>query len=95
MADGQSLRDHVATSYPVGVDERDRFDNPDWDGLSVWVATSRGQRLVALAAATLSSLVLLVPRASAWVDDRYVSQAALFLAFAGAILVVGLRPQRR
>jgi hypothetical protein len=48
MADWQSLRDHVATSYPVGVDERDRFDNPDWDGLSVWVATSRGQRLVAL-----------------------------------------------
>ena len=48
MADWQSLRDHVATSYPIGVDERERFQNPDFDGLSVWVATSRGQRLVAL-----------------------------------------------
>ena len=48
MADWQSLRDYVATSYHVGVDERERFQNPDWDGLSVWVGTSGGQRLVAL-----------------------------------------------
>ena len=48
MADWQSLRNHVATSYHVGVDELERFQNPEFDGLSVWVATSRGQRLVAL-----------------------------------------------
>lgn len=48
MPDWQSLRDHVATSYPVGVDEQERFQNPEWDGLSVWVTTSRGQRIVAL-----------------------------------------------
>ena len=48
MGDWQSLRAHVATSYRVIVDERERFQNPEWDGLSVWVATSRGQRLVAL-----------------------------------------------
>ena len=48
MTDWQSLRNHVATSYHVGVDELERFQNPEFDGLSVWVATSRGQRLVAL-----------------------------------------------
>jgi hypothetical protein len=48
MADWQSLRDHVATTYHVDVDERERFQNPEWDGLSVWVATSHGKRLVAL-----------------------------------------------
>ena len=48
MADWQSLRDHVATSFHVGVDERERFQNPEWDGLSVWVPTPPGQRLVAL-----------------------------------------------
>ena len=48
MADWQSLREHVATSYHVGVDELERFQNSELDGLSVWVATSRGQRLVAL-----------------------------------------------
>ena len=48
MADWPSLRDYVAKSYRVGLDERERFQNPEWDGLSVWVGTSRGQRLVAL-----------------------------------------------
>ena len=48
MAEWQSLRGHVATNYHVVVDELERFQNPDWDGLSVRVATPRGQRLVAL-----------------------------------------------
>lgn len=48
MADWQSLRKHVATSYRVDVDELQRFQNPEWDGLSVWVATSRGERRAAL-----------------------------------------------
>jgi len=48
MAEWQPLRAHVASNYPVAVDEREQFQNPEWDGLSVWVATSRGQRLVAL-----------------------------------------------
>lgn len=48
MADWQSLRDHVARSYHVGVDEQERFQNPEFDGLSVWVATSRGERLASL-----------------------------------------------
>lgn len=48
MTHWESLRAHVAASYPVHTDERQRFHHPDWDGLSVWVATSRGHRLVAL-----------------------------------------------
>jgi hypothetical protein len=48
MADWQSLRAEVVTSYQVGVDELERFQNPEWDGLSVWVATSRGQHLVSI-----------------------------------------------
>ncbi len=30
MADWQSLRHHVATSYHVGGDELERYQNPDW-----------------------------------------------------------------
>jgi hypothetical protein len=48
MTDWESLRAHVAASYHVAVDEREQFQNPEWDGLSVWVAASRGERLVAL-----------------------------------------------
>lgn len=77
MADWLSLRDHVATSYHVGVDERERFQNPEWDGLSVWVATSRGQRLVALL------------RRKDYNDDWYL-QVAAPIATTGSLDPVGL-----
>ena len=77
MADWRSLRDHVARSYHVGVDERERFENPEWDGLSVWVATSRGQRLVAL-----------LPRKD-YNDDWYLRVSAP-IATTGSLDPVGL-----
>lgn len=48
MADWQSLRHHVATRYHVVGDEPEKYQNPDFDGLSVLVPTESGERLVVL-----------------------------------------------
>jgi hypothetical protein len=48
MADWQSLRHHVATRYHVVGDELEKYQNPDFDGLSVLVPTESSERLVAL-----------------------------------------------
>lgn len=48
MTDWQSLRHHVATRYHVVGDELEKYQNPDFDGLSVMVPTESGERLVVL-----------------------------------------------
>jgi hypothetical protein len=48
MAGWQSLRRHVATRYRVFADEMQKYQNPDWDGLSVLVPTESGERVVVL-----------------------------------------------